>query len=314
MSTWSDLKQVGRILLAALLVGCTNVQPVTVAPSTPTATYPPTLAPLASASSAVSPPPQSTSTPTWKVERTDSVESPNKTWVAVTAVVSSESTGQQIATLKVERSDRSVTWVAEEVRITGLFFDLALPLQWSSNGLFLFYTHLPARFDGCFGAGDSNGSDLWRLNLQTGQTKELTPKSGNWLALSPDEKTLAYLSYTPVQIVLRDLESGWERSADLELQSRYPNLPTHASNLVWSPDGKLLVFTLEINVCDETKEASHSIIRVDADALSQRTLISEDPRLFKSVAWLTIRQITLQDRDSGLWLMNVDTGQVVQAP
>jgi Tol biopolymer transport system component len=229
-------------------------------------------------------------------------------------VATTKGSDDKVVSLTLARKDGSIEWTAEEVRTSELYYDLAWPFHWSSNGKLFYFTHRPARSDGCFGFDDNNGSDLWRVDLLTGQVQEIAPKVGGWLALSPDEKTLAYVSYQPVQIVLRDVASGIERTRTIEIVSQYLDVPTHESHLLWSPDGKALVFTLEINVCNDLESISHSIVRVNADTLIQTTLISEDQRLFTTFEWPTIEQVILEDKDEHRWQMNAFTGKVTKSP
>ena len=86
-----------------------------------------------------------------------------------------------------------------------------------------------------------NGSDLHKLDLATGESTQLAPRVGYWIALSPDETHLAYLNSGHIGVL--DLTTGNSREA--EIITKYPpSILTYPLDIVWSPDGK--IFSLVI--------------------------------------------------------------------
>lgn len=116
-------------------------------------------------------------------------------------------------------------------------------------------------------------SQLWRLQLATGETRQLTYASGGsstpfW---SPDGTQLAFLSKrdpdddTQIYLMYRD---GGEARRVVELTSK-------PSNLTWSPDSKWLYF---LSFTEPTPE--------DQKQLEQKTIIPrfEDPARLKQLS------------------------------
>jgi Tol biopolymer transport system component len=100
------------------------------------------------------------------------------------------------------------------------------PLAWSPDGEYLI-------FDG--DAGDTPGSRLYRVNVQTGEIQTLTPPGpgpfyARAMSWSPDGDRLA-LQMPDYRIYLMDVEA---------LEMEYL---TQGSDPVWSPDGERLAFS-----------------------------------------------------------------------
>lgn len=214
--------------------------------------------------------------------------------------------GQESTILRVSRIDGAVEWIAETITDRDFWggFEWAIPFHWSQKEYRLYFTH-HVRGDGCI--SQFHGSDLHSLDLQTGEVTEIVPRVGYWLALSPDETTLAYLSFEK-GLVLHNLTSGDERRVHLNIEDAYPETPIHESNLLWSPDGNLLVLTIAIDVCGP--EWSNAIIQVDAATLSQTILIHEDEKLFHTIEWSEATRILLWEKDRHLWWLDTGTGAV----
>ena len=93
--------------------------------------------------------------------------------------------------LRVGRVGSNQSWsVVDEWRNYGLGFDWPAPLRWSADGRALYYTNYPVP-DGC--AIFVNGSDLWRVDLETGATTQLLPFTGLTLAALPGRKDCSVL-------------------------------------------------------------------------------------------------------------------------
>ncbi|NOH01946.1 MAG: hypothetical protein HND47_08245 [Chloroflexi bacterium] len=189
----------------------------------------------------------------------------------------------------------------------------SLVLAWSENEDYLYYTHRFGGGDGCFGEDDFFGTDLYRFNLDSGQSAQLTPKLGYWLALSPDQTMVAFLTKTDT-LKIRNIETGNEQEISIDEQTKkYPDsILTHASHLIWSPDSKELLLTLEVNVCVMEEDAKHSIIKVDAETLSQKVLVLEDPNRPITLEWANSGLVLVQDESSLYWWLNPVDGQMTE--
>jgi dipeptidyl aminopeptidase/acylaminoacyl peptidase len=179
---------------------------------------------------------------------------------------------------------------------------LPQPVQWSRDGRYLYFTDEP------YGIGGYilfwGGPDLQQVDLATGTITEVLPDQGCLCAmsLSPDGTLLAVITGVgPLELVLRDLATGTERKTVLE------DGHWQAGNIVWSPDGKALMYTMAIG--DPEKEA-YSIVRVDAGTLAQTVLIHDDTRLLETVVWADAKTVWLNItlKVGGAWRMDADTG------
>jgi Tol biopolymer transport system component len=216
---------------------------------------------------------------------------------------------QESASLRVSSTDGSVVWIADTVTERDIYggFEWPIPFHWSKDGRYLYFTH-HERGDGCISL--FHGSDLQRLDLQTGEVTEIIPRVGYWLALSPDETTLAYLSFEK-GLILHDLPSGDERQVHLDIEDAYPETPLHKSHLLWSPNGNLLVLTIDIDVCGPGW--STAIVQVDVATLSQTVLLHEDEKLLYTIEWLEANRILLWEEGGHLWWLDTTTGTVTTA-
>jgi hypothetical protein len=177
-------------------------------------------------------------------------------------------------------------------------------VAWSDDGRYFYFTARPVP-DGC--GGLVNGSDLRRLDTETGEVTELLPPSGFWVSLSPDEGTLAYVTWREEDLVVRDLGNGAERRVELD-----PGEDFTAGEIVWSPGGERLALTVAHLPCTGAWAASTSVLVVDVVTGKARTLLEEDERLLLTARW-TEEGILLAERDrfdDPLWLLDPDTGEL----
>ncbi len=234
--------------------------------------------------------------------------SPDGTWVArgLAAFPKGGEGSRYYTRLTVARSDGSQEWtVVENWSELALGYTTPRPLRWSQDGRYLYFTNRPVP-DGC--AVFVNGSDLQRIDLTDGSVREIVPSVGLWLSLSPDETTLAYVGYGDRGLVLRDLLTGRERQTQIEAAEEARD--AHVGHVVWSPDGEVLMLTVAINACGPPEGRSHSLVRVDAETLSQTTVIVQDNRLFTTEAWPKADWVSLEDRDVKTWWLDPETGNL----
>ena len=202
--------------------------------------------------------------------------------------------------LIVASADGAIEWTAvNESRNWGLGYTTPQVFHWSRDGRYLYFTNVAAP-DGC--VLFVNGSDLYRVDLVTGEVEAILPARAWWLALSPDEQTLAYLYWngSALEVVLRGVESGDEKQATLpdsnELQ---------AGNIVWSPDGESLLL-----VTARCPPRDYSILRLDAASLKWTTLIDKNPQPISILEWPEAGRAVLSGEDGRRWWMDAATGRI----
>lgn len=140
---------------------------------------------------------------------------------------------------------------------------------------------------------------------------EIIPRVGYWLALSPDETTLAYLCFEK-GLILQNLASGDELEVNLDIEREHSGELVYKSHLLWSPDSDLIVLTVAIGACGP--EWSNAVVQVDVATSSQTTLIHEDEKRFYTVEWPQADRIVLKDSlGDSLWWLDTTTGKVTQA-
>lgn len=239
--------------------------------------------------------------------------SPSGVWVARGLAAFPENDERDLdryyTRLTVAQLDRSQEWtVVDRWSELALGYTTPQPLQWSSDESHFYFTNRPVP-DGC--AVFVNGSDLQRVDLSDGSVTEIVPPVGLWLSLSPDERQLAYVGYGDRGLVVRDLSTGRERQTQIEAVQE--TVDAHIGHIVWSPDGEALVLTVAIDACGPPGERVHTIVRIDAETLSQTTLITEDERLFTSEAWSERGRVSLRDPDGKRWWLDPRTGELTPA-
>lgn len=246
-------------------------------------------------------------TPLPPLKLQDSYTSTDGRWTAsVLQRWLSESDIQQVL-IVTNTKDATIGWTAEDkIQQDGLAYHWPIPLHWGTNHLYFSHQYSG---DGCFTAQNFRGSDLWRINLDTGEVGQVTQEVGYWLAVSPDEKVLAYLAYSQGGLVLRDMASGAERQIGFDIDAQYPDLLVYKSNLIWSPDSNSLLMTAEIGAC--SGDLMFSIIKVDVATLSQTTVLSEDTRLLRTIAWSEPERVLLFDDSDNEWWLYINSGELV---
>ena len=203
--------------------------------------------------------------------------------------------------------------VVEKIDVQRLMgYSIPWTLAWSENEDFLYYTHRFGGGDGCFSDDNFYGTDLFRFDLENEEAVQLAPKLGYWLALSPNQTLIAYLTNTNT-LEIRNIETGEEVETPIEENKKYsePTL-TYLSNLIWSPNGKELLLTLEINVCAMEEDGKNSIIKIDAETLSQKVLVVEDYKRPKTLEWNNDGMVLVQDENRVYWRLNPFTGQMTE--
>jgi len=259
-------------------------------------------------STPVAPTPEVTSPPT-PIIVYESI-SPNSRWAATTSRIIVN--GEERSILKVSNDDGKVEWEVENKPLieeppTGFWFPV--PFHWSEDGKYLYFAHR-ASGDGCFGGNQHLGKDLQRLNLATGEVNDIS-SGGTYMAISPDEKYLAAVSYAREGIKLQNLENGDLNVLDLVIQQENVGFELDQRYITWSPDSQSLVFVIMAGVCDGTVESYFNwIVRVDIYSLSQRFLTEKNEQGLVPISWIEQDKILVRDKDGILSWMNASTGAI----
>ena len=71
------------------------------------------------------------------------------------------------------------------------------------------------------------------------------------------------------------------------------------------------MFTAEVDTCQMPDFLSTSVIRVDAERLSQTELIQENKEWLTTIEWPEVERVRLEDKNRQRWWMNATTGEVI---
>ncbi len=241
--------------------------------------------------------------------------SPDGKWIAqgIFALPKPESDiGLDYTRLTLENTDGSIRWTVKDTwRETGLGYTLPKPVKWSQEGSYFYFTNSPV-VEGCT-ALPVNGSDLQRVDLETGEMREMLPDVAFWISLSPDESLLAYIKQGSSNLWIRDLNTGDEKEIKIN-----PGIDFDAGNIVWSPNGQFLALTLANQPCTGNYPdsgiyaESTSILIVDSSTYEVRKVAENDKRRLVTSAWDEADKIELKDPDKNLWTLDVATGELTQ--
>jgi hypothetical protein len=225
--------------------------------------------------------------------------SPQGNWVAISEEISS---GSQITRiLKVKNTSEQLEWVASTTRGGPMDITTPYPFSWSRDEQFFYFTHRGIS-DACQVYG--NGHNMHRLNLLTGVTEEIVQK-GYWFALSPDEKQLAYLSYSG-ELVIHDLGSNHELEVQFAIGAE--NERVDMQDLMWSPDSNNILTIAAFNIC--VSDSTYSLIRVNTNTLEQVILIDKRNSLYGIVSWPELEKALLELDDEEFAWVNTTTGEL----
>ncbi|OGO16540.1 MAG: hypothetical protein A2Y93_15425 [Chloroflexi bacterium RBG_13_68_17] len=267
-------------------------------------------APLATPTPAATRTPRPTTGPTAIPFTTWSQASPDGLWLAEGSMEGPWPEGDQEmyrATLLVRSTDRATVWtIADVTSHYGLGYTTPSIFRWSQDGRALYFGNTPVP-DGC--ALFVNFEDLYRLDLGDGRVTELLPPTrSSVIAMSPDERSLAFTEWqeTP-ELVLRDAGTGEERRVAL---GAAPD--DQAGGVIWSPDETALLVTVAHSPC--LPPWSHSIVWVDLATLETSVLIDHDARRFGVAEWADPARILLWDESGAGWTLDATSGELTPLP
>lgn len=191
-------------------------------------------------------------------------------------------------------------------------FEYVVPMLWTRDGEHLYVTHHRTAGDGCFVPGEHSGRGLLRLNLLTRDIVAVSSAVTSWMAISPDERHMAYVVYARQGLTIVDLGSGQEETLELVVSQQEMGTALDQENIVWSPDGNSLVFAVLIDVCGIGASRPTLVVRVDLPLMTQTVLVGTAELGYVPVKWAEPDVIILRDRDGQLWEVDVQTRALLQ--
>jgi hypothetical protein len=208
--------------------------------------------------------------------------------------------------LHVTRQDGAVAWKATfDAQRFGWDHGELRPYRWSADGQSLTILIFPSVDHECM----MNGSGLLKLNLADGAVTEVLLGKGRLyaLALSPDEARLAYVECAGWPgLIVRDLQTGQE------VKSQWSEAAQLASDLVWSPRGDAVVFSMQAALTDAQGVLAgwrFLLVRADSPAWTQ-TIVNDGPAYYQPIAWPEANRVLLRSRDESIWQLALDTGKL----
>lgn len=234
--------------------------------------------------------------------------SPEGDWTA--SLIETSGLGvEDRAELIISSPSRGASWLAHAVTERDVWggFAWPLPLYWSTVAQTLYFTHF-VRSDGCLPAW-ANASDLWSLDLATGQSRPLAPKLGYWIDFAPDERSILYLSHSQEgRIIIRDLATGQDTTIPLELQAQLEDRITFISAAMWSPSGEQIALAYNVDACDHNSTAA---VLVDLEDSTQKILIEPFQRALSLSSWISHHEALFIDDHTGSQIVvNTVTGSI----
>ncbi len=208
------------------------------------------------------------------------INSPNSKWRATSLFQVPRGSDEYYQELVVTHADGSPSYTLVDGWFPmGLGYTVATPFTWSQDGERFYYTNRPNP-DGC--GLFVNGSDLYQVDLATGEPNEiLPPHTTMWLALSPDEQHVAYNTVGEPTLLIHSLSSDEPVPFDLT-----PILGDgQAGAIVWSPDSSTFAFAIAHQPCIGGWAEATSLYLLDAESLTLTPLLEQDDRLLIPVAW-----------------------------
>jgi len=155
---------------------------------------------------------------------------------------------------------------------SGLGYSYPQPQHWSQDNRFFYF------FERWVADGDCELFPLnesWqRFSVETGQVSVYQLPLGRGHALSPDDRTLAYISVEPpLRAILLDRKANQQQELPLPTPAITNGHPK-AGNILWSPNGNALVLVIASGDLCDSPGPVFTLVRIDL--LEQKALEFND--------------------------------------
>lgn len=296
-------------ILAVILISCTS-ESTQIATVEFTKTVEPTLTPTIIPTETITP----TNTPEISTDVLDKSTSPDGTWTATITRTKQDKNYHLLFT--VSSSSKNQTWVVEDLK----FYEPANPLngykypyifKWSDDGDSLFYSHLSTGGDGCYILSAPGGFDLRKVDLSNGMIVIIQDGGGTWMALSPDESKLAYISGWDGNVTVLDIKTKTEQTFLLPSIPKEDGFEKTTEYAIWSPDGRNIIYAYLWGSCGEYLYSY--IILVHLQNQQQTILLNRDEHGFIPIKWNIQDKILLKDNENNNWWLNPFTKEIIPA-
>ena len=224
--------------------------------------------------------------------RSDEFTSPNGEWIATTLFQVPRASDEYYQSLVLTHASGSPSYTLVDGWLPmGLGYTVVTPLTWSQDGARFYYTNR-AQVDGC--GILYNGSDLYQVDLASGETVEILPAdTTSKLALSPNEQRVAYLAVGKPTLVIQDIQSGETVSFDL---TPIVGEGDQTGAFIWSPDSTQLALAIAHNPCIGGWAEATSIYTLDTATMSLTPHLEKDDRLLVPVAWSSEEMLFVENQ------------------
>lgn len=155
-------------------------------------------------------------------------------------------------------------------------------LVWTPDDRYLYAALVEQMAGGSRAFGST--SDIWRMDLSSGAVKDLLPTGEmpyeSWfydLAVSPDALRLVYINQFQAPLALNILALPGDTKTEIKLADNPVNAASRftAGELVWTPDGKSLVYKWVTDHSDNPCSYEYSILIMDLQTRSIQTFVPE---------------------------------------
>lgn len=129
------------------------------------------------------------------------------------------------------------------------------------------------------------------------------------MALSPNEKKLAYIEDWGPDITILEIDKKAKTVFTLPEIQNDLGMETDTSHIIWSPNGKALIYAHLLGVCDYKIWYSY-IIHVNLETQQKTILVKHNDQGYIPLEWNNTNRILLKDNDDINWWLNPSTKEI----